>query len=72
MAKRFVRPKEAMDRLGCRRSKFYADYIGRGLLRPVRLGARSIGILESELDALIDELTAKRDVGRPRKRERPL
>jgi predicted DNA-binding transcriptional regulator AlpA len=61
MVKRIVRPKEAIARLGIGRSNFYENIIGSGRLRLLRLGPRSVGVLEHELDALIDELIRERD-----------
>ena len=61
IAKRVVRFKIAQQRLGVGHSKFYADFIQKGRLRVVRLGARSCGVLENELDALIEELAKQRD-----------
>jgi hypothetical protein len=74
-ARRIVREKEACDRLACRRTKYREHYrfndptkpfvpgtqIAR--LKPIPLGPRNIGFLESEIDALIDALAALRDAG---------
>jgi predicted DNA-binding transcriptional regulator AlpA len=60
MARQVLRPKEAQRRLGVGHTKFYADYVNTGKLRLVRLGERSVGVLEHELDKLIDQLP-KRD-----------
>jgi predicted DNA-binding transcriptional regulator AlpA len=65
--KRIIRPKEAMSRLSCGRTKFYSDYVRTGRLRLIPLGPRNVGILESELDALIDQLVAERDAAPPRR-----
>jgi hypothetical protein len=66
MAKRIIRHQEAWRRLGIGHSKYYADFIGKGRLRPVSLGPQSKGVIEDELDALIDEIAAERDQpGRP-------
>jgi predicted DNA-binding transcriptional regulator AlpA len=56
MPRQILRPKEAQRRLGVGHTKFYADYVNTGKLRLVRLGERSVGVLEHELDALIDRL----------------
>jgi predicted DNA-binding transcriptional regulator AlpA len=56
MPRRILRPKEAQLRLGVGHTKFYADYVNTGKLRLVRLGQRAVGVLEHELDALIDQL----------------
>jgi predicted DNA-binding transcriptional regulator AlpA len=58
--KRIVRPKEAQARLGIGHTKFYAD-LKSGILPPlVRLGPKSVGIPEEELDAYIAKLMADR------------
>jgi predicted DNA-binding transcriptional regulator AlpA len=62
MAKRILRPKEAQQRLGIGHTNFWENFIGTGRLRLVRLGPRSVGVIEDELDALIDELAAARDL----------
>jgi predicted DNA-binding transcriptional regulator AlpA len=59
--KRLLRPKEAWSRLGCKRTKFYEDYVKTGRLRLVTLGPKSKGAVEDEVDSLIDELIAARD-----------
>jgi predicted DNA-binding transcriptional regulator AlpA len=56
MPRQILRPKEAQRRLGVGHTKFYQDFINTGRLKLVRLGERSVGILEHELDALIDQL----------------
>jgi predicted DNA-binding transcriptional regulator AlpA len=56
MPRQILRPKEAQRRLGVGHTKFYEDFIGTGRLRLVRLGERSVGVLEHELDKLIDQL----------------
>jgi predicted DNA-binding transcriptional regulator AlpA len=56
--KRIVRTREAQKRIGVGHDKFYRDFIGSGLLRLVRLGPKSTGVLESDLDSLIDRLHA--------------
>ena len=57
---KIVRPKEAQARLGIGHSKFY-DAIKKGELpQPVRFG-RLTGLLEDELNAVIDRLKTARD-----------
>jgi hypothetical protein len=56
MARQVLRPKEAQRRLGVGHTKFYQDFVNTGRLKLVRLGERSVGVLEHELDALIDQL----------------
>ena len=59
--RKIIRPKEAQARLGIGHSKYYDD-IKKGKLPPlVRLGPRSVGHIESELDAYIDQLVAERN-----------
>ena len=49
--KRILRPKEAMAKLGIGHSKYYDD-IKKGVLPPlVRLGPKSVGHVEDDLDA---------------------
>jgi predicted DNA-binding transcriptional regulator AlpA len=59
--KRVVRAKQAWAQFGIGRSMFEQRFVETGRLRPIKLGARAVGYLESELDALIDELIAERD-----------
>jgi predicted DNA-binding transcriptional regulator AlpA len=50
-----------MARLGIGHSKFYDD-IKKGILpKPIRLGPRSVGIIEEELEAVVERLKAARD-----------
>jgi predicted DNA-binding transcriptional regulator AlpA len=72
--RKILRPKEAMTRLGCGHTKFYNDYVYRKggdenvpgtsvrRLHSVPLGPRNVGLLEHEIDDLIDALTELRDV----------
>jgi excisionase family DNA binding protein len=59
MPHKIVRPREAQARLGIRHTRFY-ELVNSGKLKLVRLGPRSVGILETELDRFIDELPAAR------------
>jgi predicted DNA-binding transcriptional regulator AlpA len=61
MPRRIIRPKEAQQRLGVGHSKFYEDFVNTGRLRLVRLGPKSVGVIEDELDAFIDQLIDARD-----------
>jgi predicted DNA-binding transcriptional regulator AlpA len=61
MPRRIIRPKEAQKRLGVGHSKFYEDFVNSGRLRLVRLGPKSVGVIEDELDAFIDQLIDARD-----------
>jgi hypothetical protein len=70
LVKRILRPAEAQERLGCKHSKSYDHYVGQGLIRLLRLGPISVGVLEHVLDALIDQIAAARDAAPPAKRPR--
>ena len=59
--KRILRPAEAWRRLGIGHSKFYADFVRPGRIRLLDLGPQTRGVLEHELDALIDAIAAERD-----------
>jgi hypothetical protein len=56
MAHVVLRLKEVRRRLGICNTKLYEDFLGTGRLRTVRLGARSRGVLEADLDKLIDQM----------------
>lgn len=56
--KRLVRKLEAMRRLGLARTAFHANIVEPKLLRFFRVGRRAVACLESDLDALIDQLAA--------------
>jgi predicted DNA-binding transcriptional regulator AlpA len=61
MAKRILRPAESQARLGIGHTQFW-NWIKNGRLRkPVRLGPKSVGHPENEIDELIDQLVAERD-----------
>jgi len=51
MAHVVLRLKEVRRRLGICNTKLYEDFLGT-----VRLGARSRGVLEADLDKLIDQM----------------
>jgi excisionase family DNA binding protein len=55
MPHKLLRPKEAQARLGIRHTRFY-ELVNSGKLKLVRLGPRSVGVLESELDAFLANL----------------
>jgi predicted DNA-binding transcriptional regulator AlpA len=57
-AKRIIRPREAMARLGIGKTNFWQNF-ARKRLRLVRLGPRALGVVEADLDRLIDELAAE-------------
>jgi excisionase family DNA binding protein len=50
-----LRPKEAARRLGVGHTRFY-ELVNEGRLRLVRLGERSVGVVEDELNQFIAEL----------------
>lgn len=58
--KRIVRPKEAQARLGIGHDKFWRDVKNGTLPALVRLGPKSVGHVEEELDAYIEGLMSKR------------
>ena len=63
--KRILRKHEVLERLGIRKTTLYENFIITGRLRFVKIGARAVGVIEDELDALIEELRRERD-RRPR------
>ncbi len=56
---KIIRPKEAQARLGIGHTKFY-DAIKKGELPPLVRFGRVTGLLEDELNAVIDGLKAAR------------
>ena len=50
-----------LERLGIRKTTLYEGFIKTGRLRFVKIGARAVGVIEDELDALIEELRRERD-----------
>ena len=46
---------------GIRKISLYDSFSKTGMLRFVKIGARAVGIMENELDALIEELRRERD-----------
>ena len=59
--KRILRKNEVLERLGIRKTSLYENFIKTGRLRFVKIGARAVGVIEDELDALIEELRRERD-----------
>jgi prophage regulatory protein len=57
---RVIRLKEVMIRTGLSRSTIYLHIKEDVFPKPINLGARSVGWLESEIDAWIDEKIGKR------------
>jgi hypothetical protein len=63
-ARRLSRPKNVYGphgRLPVGRTKFYEDYVNTGRLLLVRLGPKSVALVDDEVDKLIAELIAERD-----------
>jgi predicted DNA-binding transcriptional regulator AlpA len=65
MSKRLLRPKEAQKRLGVGHTNFWQNFVGTGRLKLVRLGPRSVAVVEEELDTLIVQMMAERDATPP-------
>ena len=73
MARAILRLKQAISRLGCRRTKFAQDYRWHSAddpyvpgtairrIKAIPLGLRNVGFLDNEIDELIDALAALRD-----------
>lgn len=62
MSKRILRPKETQARLGIGHDKFWRD-VKKGVLPPlVRLGPKSVGHVEEEIDAYIEGLMKQRSL----------
>ena len=57
---RIIRLKEVMARTGLSRSTIYLHIKEQLFPKPINLGVRSVGWLESEIDAWIDEKVGKR------------
>jgi predicted DNA-binding transcriptional regulator AlpA len=58
---RILRKREVLERLGIRKTAFYVNFIKTGRLRFVKIGDRAVGVIEQELDALIEELRRESD-----------
>ncbi len=57
---RIIRLQEALHRTGYSRSAWYRKLeTDIGSPKPIKLGARSVGYLEAEIDAFIERLTAQ-------------
>ena len=66
---RILRKREALERLGIRKTAFHDLFVTTGKLRPVNIGTRAVGYLEDEVDALIEDMRRERD-RKPRTVER--
>jgi predicted DNA-binding transcriptional regulator AlpA len=53
MRARMLRIGEICRALGCQKSALYANYIRTGRLKMYPLGTRTVGALESDVDALV-------------------
>ena len=62
IGKRILRKREVLERLGVRQTALHENFIKTGRLRFVKLGARAVGAIEDEVDALIEELRQERDL----------
>jgi len=70
MAKRILRLGPAVygpdGKIPLGRTAFRKRFIETGRLRLVPLGARAVGVVEEEIDAVVEELIAARDTAPPR------
>ena len=58
---RVLRKAEVLERLGICKTTLYESFIKTGKLRFVKIGARAVGVIEDELDALIEGMRRERD-----------
>ena len=58
---RILRKREVLERLGIRKTAFHDLFVTTGKLRPLNIGTRAVGYLESEVDALIEDMRRERD-----------
>ena len=64
MAQKILRLPDVKARTGLSRSTIYLRLAEGSFPRPVSLGARSIGFVEAEIDAWVDErIRARPDMG---------
>jgi len=59
--KTIIRPREAWRRLGISRSTFYDEFVSKGRVKLIPLTERARGVVDTELDDLIEKLIADRD-----------
>ena len=45
------------------RTTFYDNFVKTGRIRLVHIGARAVGVVDTELDAVVDDVIAERDTG---------
>ena len=62
-----LRPRTAWEKLGVSRTTFYDEFVNKARVRLLSLGPRARGVPDDEIETLINELRAERDVpvGRP-------
>jgi hypothetical protein len=63
--RRFVRPKQAWERLGISRSQFYDEFVKTGRIQLYSIGRRAKGALESQVETVIDEIIAGENAPAP-------
>jgi hypothetical protein len=56
-----LRTKQAWQRLGIGKTTFFEKFVQTGRIRLVWITSRACGVIEDELDALIEEMRAERD-----------
>jgi predicted DNA-binding transcriptional regulator AlpA len=59
--KTILRPREAWRRLGISRSTFYDKFVSKGRIKLIPITERAVGVVDGELDDLIEEMIADRD-----------
>ncbi len=63
MVKKILRMEILPDRVGLRRSSIYAKVAAGDFPKPIPLGSRAVGWLESEIEAWLDAQAGKRQRG---------
>ena len=63
MVQRILRRPQVLERTGDSRSTLYAKMAAGIFPRPVRIGPRAVGWVESEIDEYVMALIAERDAG---------
>ncbi|HEY1982712.1 MAG TPA: hypothetical protein VGH13_21745 [Xanthobacteraceae bacterium] len=59
--RRLISLEDTWNRLRCKKSKFYEDFVATGRLRLVHIGPQKRAAVEDEVDDLVEELIAARD-----------
>jgi predicted DNA-binding transcriptional regulator AlpA len=57
--RRILRLAEVRQRIGVGRTMLDEEYIKTGKLKLIKLGKRAVGVLESNVEEVIDELLAE-------------